>query len=169
MKKGHMVVLITYAAVLLCFQGRFLRLAGEPLMFWGSVGTAVIAVPALLGLYSGAADLLAYRKIRRTGIRVKAQIIDYHIEDSRLKTYYPVIRFRDAAGITCTYRSEAGMILVPKKYRRGGTVSVVYPPDKPEAFVIVPAYCYYAWIRVILFAAIAVPAAAASVGLILSP
>ena len=162
MKMNTRIVCIVYIVFLLILQVRLVWLGGEPLSLWGSVLLGVMAVPCLGGFCNAVGQCLSVRSVCRNGISANAVIQDFRIESYRLKTYYPIIRFRDTEGIIHTLPSSAGMSFVPRKCRKGRQVKIFYPADHPEAFVIVPAYYYQSLIGIVMFGSIGMPCAAAA-------
>lgn len=157
MNKCFVGILIGYLAVLLWLQGRFVYNGGEPLHLWASVFLEVTAALSLFGLRSGIRQFRSVRTVQKTGIPGKAVIQGFHVEYDRMKTYYPIIRFRDADGVTNTCQSRVGMSIIPRKYRKGSQVSIVYPAQQPEQFVILPAYCYQSLIAFSMWSFFGIP------------
>ena len=140
---------------------------GQPIYFWLSVFLEIISIVSLLGIKSGISHFLSIRYICKNGISAKAVIKDYHVEYYRMKTYYPIIQFRDTSNISYKYQSKVGMSILPRKYRKGSKIKIAYIENEPNEFVIIPAYYYHSLLEMVMFAFIGIPSVISSIILVI--
>ena len=108
------------------------------------------------------------KQIHKNGIQTKAVVKDYTVRYEKIKTYYPVIQFQTAAGITCKYESTSGMSFISPKYRKGKTIPIAYIDSNPGQFIIIPADYYVSAMGLVMFAFIWIPCAIGAVFLLLN-
>lgn len=122
-----------------------------------SVFLEVISFLTLSGVKDGFQKFAKTRDIQKNGIVVNAEITGYYVNYYRMKTYYPIIKFRDKNKITHKYQSSAGMTIVLPKYKKGRKVKTAYLPENPEIFAIIPAYYWESILEIFIFSVIAIP------------
>ena len=97
--------------------------------------------------------VIAYFRLKKTGIPCTAEITGFDVRYGRTKDiYYPYIRFTDTQGIEHNVCSESGMRYVTKRYQKGAELKLYYSEDDPEKhYIIVPNTIYsYLGVLVIL-------------------
>lgn len=168
MKKGYYIIVFLYVSALLYLQWQYFSGSGAPIYLWLSVFLELFAIIAFAGFCNCLRQFRSVKQIHKNGIQTKAVIKDYTVRYEKIKTYYPVIQFQTAAGITCKYESTSGMSFISPKYRKGKTIPIAYIESNPGQFIIIPADYYVSAMGLVMFAFIWIPCAIGAVFLLLN-
>jgi len=117
--------------------------------------TSIILIIASFGLLiAGSISYFSFTDILKKGISTEGIIFDTEGSDSfsNVQLSYPTVRFLTTNNEWITETSRIG--LIPRYYKKGKKVTVIYKPDDPKKFIIKSDYNKIIYVIIIATGAI---------------